>query len=145
MAAVAAAAAPLLTADDDATGGPQLRWDGTPEVVRVPELPRDRVLVGRIRNASLDRLSLAADDVTVVDGSGRRLEATARFAAGFGHALYSPTDPPAEVARDEQLRLGTVAELEPGGTAPLTLSWRLPEGADRAAEARVGQAVLRLP
>jgi hypothetical protein len=140
-----AVVAVLLARPGDAPAGPSVAWEGAPEIVRVPELPRDRILVGRIRNTAGEPLRLAAEGVAVRDGAGAPLRATARFAAGFGHALYSPADAPDEVAENEQLRLGTVAELEPGATAPLTLSWRIPAGSEPPVAVEVAGATLRLP
>ena len=143
--AAAAAVAALLARPGEAPAGPAVAWDGAPEIVRVPELPRDRVLVARVRNTGDGPLRLAAEQVAVTDAAGRPLRSTARFAAGFGHALYSPADAPDEVTANEQRRLGTVVEVGPGDTAPLTVSWRLARGGGTATVVRVGEATLRLP
>ena len=87
---------------------------------------------------------LSADRIELVDAGGDPVESTARFASAFGHALYSPTAPPQETAELQQLRLGEIAEIAPGGTAPVTLSWRLARGGPPVA-ALLGEIRLPLP
>lgn len=145
-AAVAAGAlAAFSSAGDEPPSAARLAWEGTPRIVRVPELPRDRVLAGRVRNASARELRLEADAVELLDARGRALPSTARFAAAYGHGLYSPTAPPREEAELEQRRLGELAVLAPGESAPLTLSWRLEPGAGPPVRAQVEAIELRLP
>jgi hypothetical protein len=119
----------LLSSSGDSS---VLEWAGTPELVPVPELPEDRVLVGEVRNTTDERVRLDAEHVVVIDEAGRRLDATARFTAGFGRGRHSPAD-------------GVVGELAPDAMLPLTISWRLSESGDRAVNARIGDAVLELP
>lgn len=148
-AAVAVVAAGAVTALSTAGGGAPadgaLEWHGAAQVMRVPELPRDRVLSGQVHNPSERELDLSADRVQLLDAHGRELESTARFTAGFGHGLYSPTDPPRESAELEQRRLGEIVTIAPGESAPLTLSWRLPRGGRPPVLARVDGLALPLP
>lgn len=146
LAAVAATAGAItaISPGSEAPSAGALEWEGAQRVERVAELPKDRVLIGNIRNASAAPASLVADEIELVDARGHPVESTARFAAAFGHALYSPTAAPEEVAELEQIRLGEVAEIPPGGSAPLTLSWRL-DGGGQPVAAEVGGFRLALP
>lgn len=132
-------------AGDGARPGVPLDWSGTPRVSTVPELPRDRILTGRLKNTSTRDLRLEADAVRLVDADGRPLRSTARFAAAFGHGLYSPRDAPDEVAAAEQARLGTAVVVRRGQSVPVTLSWRLGRQGRPPTEARFGERALKLP
>ena len=70
-------------------------WVKQPTIVRQQTLPRDRVLVGTVRNDSLRRLTLEAKDVRAVDEDGAALKGNATFIRGYVHPLYPPTRPPA--------------------------------------------------
>jgi hypothetical protein len=121
-------------------------WAGTPSVVRQPELPRDRIAIGRVRNLSGRELRLSAGSVRVLDEAGRPLRSSVRFASAYGHGLYSYEQQPKEGDPEfEQRRLGELAVIAPGKTAPLTVSWRLPAGGVHAVRVRVGEVALALP
>jgi hypothetical protein len=145
----AALAAAALTAgaaggcgDDDGQG---LTWDRSPQVVRHPEIPRDVLATGRVRNDSDGDMSLDSEDARVIGSDGRVIDATVRFAAGYSHSLYPPGDAPRETPRQERERLGAAATIEPGGTAPLTAAWHRPRGGGRAVRIEVGGESLPLP
>jgi hypothetical protein len=148
-AAVAAALALSLAAggcgsDGDSAG--ELKWDGKPSVMRHPTLPADHILTGAVRNDGLRPLRLEARDLRLVDAEGRKVNATAVFLRGYLHSLYPPTRPPAGgVPEREQQRIGRVLKLEPGKTAPLTLSWRLAPGAGPPVRADYGTGSLPIP
>lgn len=147
---IAAVALTLLAlggcGDDPAPKAPALSWVGTPQVVRQPELPRDRIVIGKVRNGSEHRLRLDADRARVLDTAGKPLRSTVRFSSAFGHGLYSPRRPPSEsVPEFERVRLGALAIIAPGRTAPLTVSWRIPAGGADAAKLVVGGLEIELP
>lgn len=116
-------------------------------MVRQPELPRDRIAVGRVRNRSGHTLRVSANGARVVDGEGRPLSSSVRFASAYGHGLYSYEQRPKEGDPEFlQRRLGELAVIPAGKTSPLTVSWRLPAGgATRAARVRIGKLALPLP
>jgi hypothetical protein len=118
-----------------------------PDVVRQPELPRDRIAVGRVRNLSGHTLRVSANGARVVDQQGRPLSSSVRFASAYGHGLYSYEQRPKEGDPEFlQRRLGELAVIPAGKTSPLTVSWRLPaSGAARAARVRIGKLALPLP
>ena len=124
----------------------EISWVGKPALVKPKELPNDRVLVGRIRNRTDHELRLVAADGRIVDARGRVLRSTIRFAAAYGHGLYSYDQQPKEGDPEfEQVRLGEIAIVPPHKTAPLTLSWRLAHGTGAAARVVIGRIVLDLP
>ena len=93
-----------------------IRTGGFPPGARRQQtLPRDRVLVGTVRNDSLRRLTLEAKDVRAVDEDGAALKGDATFIRGYVHPLYPPTRPPAGGLPESELeRLGRRVRLEPG-------------------------------
>lgn len=129
---------------DRASDSVRLAWKGTPQLIEVPELPRDRILAGRIRNASLRPVDLVAARIRVIDGRGRALKASATFLQGFAHGLY----PPAMKVRGgklERTRTGKIATIKPGQDLPLTVSWRVPSGGSEPVELRFGGGSLAIP
>lgn len=140
----------LLLGDRD--GGPtqaatdtaRLQWDGKPQLILVPELPRDRILTGKVRNASLRAVDLEAKRVRILDAQGHALKSTALFQQGFNHGLYPPSMK-IEGSEFERRRLGRIATIKPGQAVPLTLSWRVPAGGAEPVEARFDGGRLALP
>ena len=146
-AAVLAAAAllPACGGGDDLEGG-DLTWVRDPKVFREPDLPRDRVLVGTVRNDSLRRIKVVAGDVRAVDADGRALRGNATFVKGYIHALYPPTrPPPGGLPESELQRLGKEVRLDPGGTAPLSIAWRVPSGSKPPVRIDYGAGSLPIP
>jgi hypothetical protein len=127
-----------------ATGNAKLRWKTTPSLIRVPELPRDRILTGSVRNTSLRAVDLAIERVQVLDAAGHRLHATARFAQQFSHGLY-PWSWHVKGSKFERDRIGRSATIKPGQDVPLTLSWRVPAGGSEPVEVRFVGGSLALP
>jgi hypothetical protein len=140
----------LLLGDRDggatqaATDSARLQWKSKPLLIKVPELPRDRILTGEVRNASLRPVDLESKRVRILDARGQRLKATALFAQGFNHGLYPPSMK-IEGSEFERRRLGRIATIKPGQSVPLTLSWRVPEGGSEPVEARFDGGTLSLP
>jgi hypothetical protein len=130
---------------DDGNGDGPLRWAGTPRVFTPQTLPRDRVLSGRIRNDSLERVDLRAQDLKLVDRRGRRIAASITFLAGFVHGLYPPTREPRRLPDSELLRTGRIARILPGKLAPITASWRTRPGRGRPSRIDYGRGSLPVP
>jgi len=125
-------------------GDVRLAWKAEPLLIRVPELPRDRIVTGRVRNTSLRPVDIEAERIQIVDARGHRLRSTARFLQGFVHGLY-PASMHVRGSRFERTRLGKMATIKPGQDLPLTLSWRVPRGGSEPVEARFGGGSLSLP
>jgi hypothetical protein len=129
---------------DDAPAHDQLAWVDTPNVVAPPALKTDRILRGDVRNDSGEPVRLEASKVRVYDARGRRLKASATFAAGYLHSLYPPTRGPKVLPDQELERLGRIAKIEAGDTAQITVSWRERSGG-AAARIDYGSGSLRIP
>jgi len=139
----------LLAGDRDgarqaATGNAKLQWKSKPSLILVPELPRDRILTGLVRNASLRAVDLEAERVRILDGEGRDLKASARFSQSFSHGLY-PWSMHVKGSKFERTRIGEIATIKPGQAVPLTLSWRLASGGAEPVEVRFDGGTLALP
>ena len=98
-----------------------------------------------MRNDSGEALRVEASKVRVYDNRGRRLKASATFAAGYLHSLYPPTRGPASLPDSELERLGKIATIESGKTAQMTVSWREPGGRRTAARIDYGSGSLQIP
>lgn len=123
----------------------RLGWLGTPQVFKVPELPRDRILSGQVRNTSTKPVEISVDRVTVVDARGREVRSSVRFLAAFAHGLYPPTDKVGPGGTFTRTRLGEIAKIKPGAAIPMTLSWRVAPGGSAPVEVRFGGGSLPLP
>jgi len=127
-----------------ATDSARLQWKAKPSLILVPELPRDRILTGQVRNTSLHAVDLESDGVQIRDAQGHSLKATARFAQSFSHGLY-PWSMHVKGSKFERRRIGESATIKPGQAVPLTLSWRVPEGGSEPVEVRFDGGSLDLP
>jgi hypothetical protein len=127
-----------------ATGPVRLAWKDSPRMIRVAELPNDRILTGRVRNTSLRPVDLSVDRIVIVDARGKRLASTARFLQAFAHGLYPPSMH-VKGGKFERTRMGQIATVKPGQDLPLTLSWRLASSTAQPLEVRFGGGSLALP
>jgi hypothetical protein len=127
-----------------ATDDAQLQWKRKPSLILVPSMPRDRILTGSIRNASLRAVDLESERVQILDAAGHRLKATALFAQHFSHGLY-PWSMRVKGSKFERRRTGKIATMKPGQDVPLTLSWRVAAGGTEPVEVRFDGGTLPLP
>jgi hypothetical protein len=119
----------LAGCGESSSSSSTLSWEGTPIVVRQPELPRDTIVSGKIRNKGDKPLRLDATEVRLVTRGGEAVQSTARFNTGVSHQLYPPREGPRE--KDPEFlreRLGEVANVPAGAVVPLVVSWRLQPG-----------------
>jgi hypothetical protein len=146
-AAVLAAAAVSLTAAAGCGGddGPRAKWAGKPIVARHPELPGDRLLIGRVKNSSGKELRLDTRAARVLDRGGRPVRATVRFNLSAAHGLYSPADEPGPRPRFERERLGDAATLLPDRSVPLVVAWHAADAAHTPVTVDLGPAALDVP
>jgi hypothetical protein len=127
-----------------ATGTARLQWKEKPSLILVPSLPRDRILTGQLRNASLRAVDLDTGRVRIVDAKGHALRSTARFSQHFSHGLY-PWSWHVKGSKFERTRTGKIATIKPGQSVPLTVSWRVPAGGSEPVEVRFDGGSLALP
>jgi hypothetical protein len=146
LGAALAAALPLGCGGGDHAGAGDLVWDKRPQVYRQPTLPRDRVLVGTVRNDSLRRVRLVAEDLRAVDRDGNTLRGNATFVRGYIHPLYPPTRPPeGGIPESELERTGRQMRLDPGKTAPVSVAWRVSPGGKPPVRIDYGSGWLPIP
>jgi hypothetical protein len=147
----AAALAAIATVVTVGCGGGEgdvggLVWTRAPRVFRAPDLPRDRILTGIVRNDSLRTIAVEARDVRVVDAGGDELRSDTTFVRGYLHGLYPPMrPPPGGLPEAERLRVGHAVKLRPGEATRLSVAWRLPNAAARAARIEWGAGSLAVP
>lgn len=148
LAALAAAAA-LATAGCGAGSKPtagKLAWSGTPHVFRSHDLPRDRVVVARVRNVGKQTLHLVAARLVVRDADGRKLAGSAGFTTTFAHGLYGALEKPRQgVPTGELIRLGKIVYLPPGASVPFYAAWRLGPGSREPVTVDYGLGSLGVP
>lgn len=116
-------------AGEDA-GYSSLAWDRPPHLYRASGGGTDRVLVGRVRNNSLRELTIEARRLRVLDADGRPLDTTGEFTVSLAHSLYGAYQRPTPFPLEERRRLGLIATIRPGLTAPLVVAFR-PRGDER--------------
>jgi hypothetical protein len=110
---------------DDREPAGTLHWEKDPVVVKPERLPNDRIVFGHLRNDGRERADLVAKDFRLRTADGGTVKANAAFIESFAHGLYPPTRlPGGKLPVSEQLRLGHIARVLPGGRVPLTISWR---------------------
>ena len=115
-------------------------------MVTVPDrLQDDRVLSGRIKNASDGAVELEAADLTVRDAEGRPMDGTGIYLATFAHGLYPPSREPKDAGEGERRRTGREASIDPGRSVAVTVAWREPRGAARAVAIDYGPGTLPIP
>ena len=95
-----------------------------------------------IRNDSVRVVTLKARDLNVRASGGGELESAAIFAPTFIRGVF-PQNRGDEIPESEQLRIGLRARLQPGDTAPLTVSWR--QQGEQAAVVDYGAGTLPVP
>jgi hypothetical protein len=127
LAALTAAVFGVAGSGGGGTSGP-VRWSGEAEVFQHPTLPRDRVLTGTLRNEGDRSLRIDLGDVRVVTDDGRVVPAAPVFLQTFGHGLWAAGRGPQVWPDSELQRTGRIAQLEPGGEVPLTVSWHAADG-----------------
>ncbi len=141
--AVAVTATVLLTGSSSGDAG-KLSWKGEVQVF-ASGVPTDEILYTQVENTSLRDVDLDVEEVEVYGADGKPVRASARFLAAFAHGIFPWSQKPDPLGDFERRRLGEVATIKPGQSVPLTLAWRLPEGAERPARVDLGPADLEIP
>ena len=149
-AAVALAAAVVIASVVAVAGGSggeggegSLAWQGKVQVID-SDVKTDRILYTKIENTSLEDVDLVAKEVRALDANGREVQSSTSFLAAFAHGIY-PWAQRGEMGEFERRRLGQIATIKPGETAPVTLAWRVPEGGEQPVKVDFGPAEIALP
>jgi len=135
LAAVVAAAALAVCGCGGSDAEEPLAWSGDPEGIEAPSREPAKILRGTLRNGSDDELVVSAKDGTLTGAGDRPGPSAAIFATGY----VPPGDPQnrgrgVTLSDQEKERLGRVARIQPGATAPLVISWRVRDGAPQRVE-----------
>ncbi|MCW2990438.1 MAG: hypothetical protein JWM73_1032 [Solirubrobacterales bacterium] len=143
IAVVAAAGCGGSGSGDTAKSG--LAWDGTPKVFRAKNLPNDRVVIAKVKNAGTKTLHLVAARLKVRDADGHALVTSAAFATDYAHGLFGALQQPKQLPPAELIRLGKVAYIPAGATVPFYAAWRLTPGAKEPVTIDYGAGTLAVP
>lgn len=123
-----------------------LAWQGKPQVFRLRSLPRDRVVIARVRNTSEKTLHLLATRLVVRDAEGHRLKgSSAAFTTTFTHGLFGAYQQPDPVPPAELLRLGKAVYIPPGASVPFYAAWRLAPGTRGPIRIDYGPGTIEVP
>ncbi len=122
-----------------------LEWTLAPQVYTPRDLPRDRIVVGRITNHSQHTLRLEASALLVRDAHGRVLRSSAGFTAAYAHGLFGAFQQPSAEPLRELIRLGRIVILDPGASSPVFAAWRLPVGDGPRVSLDYGRGRLTIP
>jgi hypothetical protein len=146
LAAVVAAAALAGCAGGGSGGsdapGP-LSWVDSPLLFTPATLPGDRILTGKLRNDSPQRVRVDLPDVRMLAADGAPVPATPVFLQTFGKTLWSPGRGPTQMPESELRRTGRIAFLAPGEEVPFTVAWHAADGAPAVVD--YGAGSLRVP
>jgi hypothetical protein len=110
-----------------AASGP-LAWTGDAQVFTHPTIPGDRVLTGKLHNASTHTLRVDIGDVRVLTSGGEVVPSNPVFLQTFGKSLWAAGRGPQTVPDTELQRTGRIALLSPGEEVPITIAWHAKDG-----------------
>jgi hypothetical protein len=122
-----------------------LEWDGAPKAFQPRGLPRDGVVLGKVRNTTKRTLHFEASSLFVRDASGRRLRSSAAFTETYAHGLFGALQQPDHLPQTELRRLGKIIDLPPGDSAPFYAAWRLANGSRPPVHVDYGSGSLAVP
>lgn len=129
-----------------AGGTGALRWKGSPTAYLPSKLlPRDRVVLGTVRNVSARTITLTAKQLRVRDARGRPLTAAGQFNQNYAHGVYGAFQKPDPIPPGELARLGLVRAIAPDSTAPFEIAYHLPPGFNGPVHVDYGSGTLPLP
>lgn len=122
-----------------------LAWDGAPQAFKARGLPRDGIVVGKVRNTTKRTLHFTAASLFVRDAAGRRLRSSAAFTTTYAHGLFGALEQPGYLPQAELRRLGKIVDLPPGQSAPFYAAWRLAAGSRAPVRVDYGSGALTVP
>ncbi len=133
---------------DDTSAGRSaaLVWKKEPTRLVHPTLKDDRIVRGEVKNEGLDKIRIESADVRLLDNEGRPVYGVATFAPSYVHSLYARNRlPTGGYPEEEKRRIGLAVEIEPGQSAPLTVSWHEPRGPRTPVQIDYGPGTLEVP
>jgi hypothetical protein len=129
----------------DSNASSPLAWDGSPKAFQPRGLPRDGVVLGKVRNTTKRTLHFEAASLFVRDAGGRRLRSSAAFTETYAHGLFGALQQPGHLPQTELRRLGKIIDLPPGESAPFYAAWRLASGSRAPVRVDYGSGTLAVP
>ena len=109
-------------------------------------LPRDRVVIARVRNTTKETLHLVASKLVVRDADGHALKgSSAGFTTSFAHGLFGALQQPDPLPPAELLRLGKAVYIPAGATAPFYAAWHLAPGTPEPVRIDYGVGSITVP
>jgi hypothetical protein len=105
-----------------------LSWTGHTMVFTHPTIPGDRVLTGKLENASTHTLRVDIGEVRLLTSGGEVVPSNPVFLQTFGKSLWAAGRGPQQVPDTELLRTGRIALLSPGEKVPITIAWHDKDG-----------------
>ena len=123
------------------SSGP-LTWTGKDMVFTHPTIPGDRVLTGKLQNASTHTLRVDIGDVRLLTSGGEVVPSTPVFLQTFGKSLWAAGRGPQQVPDTELLRTGRIALLSPGEQVPITIAWHAKDGTPARLDYKAGSLTM---
>jgi hypothetical protein len=133
----------IAIAGTGASASGPLAWTGDAQVFTHPTIPGDRVLTGKLQNASTHTLRVDIGDVRLVTSGGEVVPSAPVFLQTFGKSLWAAGRGPQQVPDTELLRTGRIALLSPGEEVPITIAWHAKDG--KAARVDYKEGSLTIP
>jgi hypothetical protein len=115
-----------------------LSWTGGAQVFTHPTIPGDRVLTGKLENASTHTLRVDIGDVRLLTSGGEVVPSNPVFLQTFGKSLWAAGRGPQQVPDTELMRTGRIALLSPGEEVPITIAWHAKDGRPARVDYRAG-------
>jgi hypothetical protein len=128
VATIGAVAAIAVAGMGSSSASGPLSWTGGAQVFTHPTIPGDRVLTGKLKNASTHTLRVDIGDVRLLTSGGEIVTSNPVFLQTFGKSLWAAGRGPQQVPDTELLRTGRIALLSPGEEVPITIAWHAKDG-----------------
>ncbi len=107
---------------------PALVWQEEPSVLRRSAPEPAAIVQGVIRNQSRRQVELTGEAMVLREADGDPVPGSAVFLSGYVRPGEAQNRGRETLSAQEEERLGRVARIDPGKTAPLVVSWRARDG-----------------
>jgi hypothetical protein len=115
-----------------------LSWTGGARVFAHPTIPGDRILTGKLENASTHTLRVDIGDVRLLTSGGDVVPSNPVFLQTSGKSLWAAGRGPQQVPDTELLRTGRIALLSPAEQVPITIAWHAEDGSPTRVDYKEG-------